>query len=284
MTAFWKLFRGEVFKLFSRRRTHLGFASFLLVECGLLWMLSLHRVKARMTSSLEAAGYSSSGDFLSGPTFALQIMMWTSLLLGALYLALVSGDIFAKEAEDGVLRMMLCRPITRARLVLAKALTCLVYTFALIAFIGLSALLVGLWHHGMGSLFAFAPKDAGGLFAVFGPMEGLWRYLLAIPVLSLSIYPICCVGLLLSCLPIKPSVATVLTLSIFFVDNILSNIPFLEGLREFFFTPRITSWTQVFQYSIPWETLIENQLWLAGANFTLIMMAVAIVESRDFKS
>jgi hypothetical protein len=57
-----------------------------------------------------------------------------------------------------------------------------------------------------------------------------------------------------------------------------------ELQREFFFTPRITSWTQVFQYSIPWETLLENQLWLAGANFTLIMIAVAIVESRDFKS
>jgi len=180
--------------------------------------------------------------------------------------------------------MILCRPVERMQLVIAKALTCLVYTFVLMAFIGVSALLAGLWRHGMGSLFAFAPRDVGGIFAMYEPAEGLLRYFLAIPVLSLSLFPICCLGLLLSCLPIKPAVATVVTLSLFFVDNILAGIPFLEGLREFFFTPRITSWTQIFQYQIPWEMLVENQLWLMGANITLALIAAVIVEGRDFKS
>ena len=35
------------------------------------------------------------------------------LLLGAIYLALVAGDIVAKENEDGHYRLLLVRPISR---------------------------------------------------------------------------------------------------------------------------------------------------------------------------
>jgi len=281
MSALLTLTRGELFKLFARKRTYLGFAAFLGLEILLLWVLQLEPVRKNLERTIEQAGYGAN-DYLSGLTLALLILMWTTFLLGALYLALVGGDIFGKEVEDGTLRLILCRPVERYQIVLAKAIACGVYTAALIAFISLSALATGLLRQGMGGLFVFAPLE--GVFALHDAGPGLARYLLAIPLIGLSLLPVSCLALFLSCLRIKPAAATVLALSFFFVDNILRNIPYLESLKPFFLTTRMSSWVQVFQYRIPWELLMENNLWLAGINVTLILAAIAIVENRDFKS
>ena len=69
--------------------------------------------------------------YFSGATLGLLMLMWTTFLLGALYLALVAGDVVAKEVEDGTLRMILCRPISRLRVGFLKYSACVLYTFAL---------------------------------------------------------------------------------------------------------------------------------------------------------
>lgn len=281
MSAFWTVTRGELFKLFARKRTYLGFAAFVGLEVLLLWVLQLEPVHKSLARSIEQAGYAAN-DYLSGLTLALLILMWTTFLLGALFLALVGGDILGKEVEDGTFRLMLCRPVGRYQIILAKAVTCWVYTGVLIGFISLSALATGLLQQGMGGLFAFAPLE--GIFALHEPAPGLARYFLAIPLIGLSLLPISCLALFLSSLKIKPAAATVLALAFFFVDNILRNIPYLESLRDYFLTAKMSSWIGVFHYRIPWETLMENNLWLMGVNATLLLATIAVVENRDFKS
>lgn len=281
MSALFTLTRGELQKLFSRKRTYLGFAAFLALEAILLWVLQLDPVQNNLIKTIERTGYGAN-DYLSGLTLALLILMWTTFLLGSLFLTLIGGDIFGKEVEDGTFRLMLCRPVRRSQIILAKAITCLIYTGILITFIAGSALITGLLQQGMGGLFIFAPLE--GIFALHEAREGMERFLMAVPLIGLSLLPISLLALFLSCFPIKPAAATILALSFFFIDNILRNIPYLESLKEFFITGRMSSWIQIFQYQIPWELLIENHLWLIGINATLILAAIAVVESRDFKS
>ena len=44
----------------------------------------------------------------------------TVLLIGTLFVALVAGDIVAKEVEDGTLRVLPCQPISRLRVLTVK--------------------------------------------------------------------------------------------------------------------------------------------------------------------
>ncbi|HVE17216.1 MAG TPA: ABC transporter permease, partial [Chthoniobacterales bacterium] len=203
-------------------------------------------------------------------------------LVGALYLAVVAGDVVSKEIEDGTMRMMLCRPVSRLRIVLVKALATVVYTFALIGFIGVTALLSGLIYGGTGGLFAFAPLEK--LFALYDFGPGLVRYASAIPLLGLSLLTISALGFFFSCLPMKPAAATILTLSIFFVDTILKSIPYFESIREWFLTARMSAWLHVFEYQIPWERITEDYIWLLAIDVTLFTLGWVAFQQRDFKS
>lgn len=281
MRVFAHQLAGELRKLFARKRTYIGFAAFLGVELVVLILLRLPRVRRGLERLLEGAGYSSA-DYISGLTLGLMITLSTVFLLGALYLALVAGDMVSKEVEDGTLRMMLCRPVSRLRILALKFCASVIYTAALTLFIAGTALAAGWIHAGGGGLFVFAPTE--GLFAIYDQASGLGRYLLAIPFLTLSLCTITCIGFLFSCLNMKPAAATIVTLSVLFVDTILKSIPFFSGIRDWFLTAKMSAWALVFEYRIPWETMLENYAWLAAINATLLVLAAWAFTSRDFKS
>lgn len=275
------IFRGELLKLFARKRTYIGFGAFVLVEMLILFLLNLPSVRKVIVKVLETAGYAA-GDYLSGLTLAFLILLWSVFLLGSLYLALVSGDVVSKEVEDGTMRMMLCRPISRTRVLVVKAGAVGFYSLALTLFIAATALVAGLLHSGVGGLFVFAPME--DVFAVYDFSQGLLRYGAGSVLLAVALLTISAIGFCLSCFDMKPAAATIITLSILFVDMILKNIPFFEPLRDWFITARMTAWVQVFAYSIPWEKMLEDYAWLMGVNATLLIIGWMAFLKRDFKS
>ncbi len=277
----FEAFKGEIWKLFARKRTHIGFAAFVGVELLILFLLQLDRVKAGFARVIERNGYVAA-EYLSGVTLALIILLWTVFLLGSLFLALVAGDMVAKEVEDGTLRMMLCRPVSRLRILLAKYAAVAVYTLSLVVFIGATAFLTGFIQAGTGGVFVFAPTE--GIFALYEWNEGLLRYVASLPFLALSLMTVSSLGFLLSCLPMKPAAATIATLTLFFVDTILRNIPYFESVREWFLTSRMNAWLLIFEYRIPWDKILENYTWLAAVNLTFLIAGMMVFQQRDFKS
>ena len=281
MNLFLIQMRNELRKLFARKRTYLGFAAFVAVEILLLQLLNLPKPKAGFRKLIEQNGYGFD-QYFSGATLGLLMLMWTTFLLGALYLALVAGDVVAKEVEDGTLRMILCRPISRLRVGFLKYAACVLYTFALTFFIGITALVAGLLYCGWGGLFAIAPLEQ--LLAMHEAWPGLWRYLGALPLLGFGLVSITSLGFLFSCCEMKPAAATILTLSIFFFDSIFRSIPYFESLRGWFMTTHMTLWLRVFEYHIPWWRIAEDVTWLGALNVTFALVGLAILQQRDFKA
>jgi ABC-2 type transport system permease protein len=282
MSLFLLQFGGEVKKLFARKRTYLGFGAFLGMEIALISLLHIPRVHKFILHMLSANGYADAEHYYSGLTLAFIVLAWSIMLLGSLYLALVSGDIVSKEIEDGTMRMMLCRPISRFRLLLVKYLACLLYAAVLILYICATALIVGLLYRGPGGLFVFVPEQS--VFAVYEFREGLGRYLTAIPFICLSVFTISSLGFLFSCLRMKPSAATILTLSVLFVDFVLSHMPFLEAINYYFVTYRMSHWVQLFKYEFSWAGVVENYVILLACQLTFFVLAWLAVEFRDFKN
>jgi ABC-2 type transport system permease protein len=221
-------------------------------------------------------------DYFRGLTIALLVVLFTILLLGGLFLALVSGDIISKEAEDGTLRMTLCRPISRVRLLVIKYLTCLVYTFALVFFIAGTALLMGYFWRGLGGLFAFIPEEK--LIAFFPPGEAASRFWLAITFNAAAHCIIASLAFMFSCFNVKPVSATIATLTILIADRILYVFPQLADYKHWFMASHIASWLDIFRDPIPWEKVTGDYLYLFGVNATFVIIGVAVFCRRDFKS
>jgi len=280
MPLFLTQFRFELVKMFSRKRTYIGFAAFLLMEVFLLFLLNLPRPKANFRHIIEQNGYGFD-EFYSGYTLAMQILTYTTTLLGSLYLALIAGDLMAKEIEDGTMRMLLCRPISRIRVTLLKYLAAVTYTFVLIGFIGITALIAGLAYRGSGGLFVMAPQD--GVFALVAPDRALGLYLLGIPLLALSMVTISCLGFLFSCCNMKPAAASIVTLSIIFLDFIFRTIPYFESIHPFFITTHLSAWIHIFESHPPVLRMIEDYSYLIGLDLTCLILGSAIFLQRDLK-
>jgi len=273
---------SELFRLFARRRTYIGFGSFAAFNALFLVFLSRPGPQKIFRRPLENAGYLFE-DYFSALTLAYSIVALTTIFLTTLFFPLVSGDIVAKESEDGNLRLILSRPVSRFRLLLSKFLACQIYTAALVLFVGLSCYLAGgflaRWD---GGLFALAP-DAN-LFSTFPFSEGLKRYALSIVLVMASMSIVSSVGFLFSCQRMKPSAATVVTIVLFFMDAILSRIPYFQDYESWFVTPRMGGWIEAFRPQLRWPFLIENYALLFGLSVTCFVLGWFSFERRDLKA
>ena len=282
MDRLWfRQFRYELTKLFARKRTYIAFGAFLVVELAVLALLNFRGVKNGYRHLIEQNGYIFE-DYYSGPTLALSMVMGTVLLLGGLYLALVAGDVVSKEVEDGTMRMMLCRPISRARLILIKYSACVVYTFTLTFYIGLSALAAGVSYKGLGGLFIFDPFTH--IFALHAQGPGLIRYFAAFPLMGFGLLTITSLGFMLSCLNMKPAAATIVALSIIFLDMVFHDLPYFESLKPYFITTHIGGWGQMFIHHIPWRDIGIDMAYLGTLDVTFLVIGAVAFSQRDFKS
>ena len=280
MPLFLTQLRFELLKMFSRKRTYIGFAAFLAMEVIVLFMLDRPGPRAHMRRLIEQNGYGFD-DYYSGVTLAVFILRWTIPILSSLYLALVAGDLMAKEIEEGTMRMLLCRPISRIRVTVLKYLSAVIYTFALITFIGLTALLASMIYRGYGGLFVTDPEE--GVFALIPAARGLCLYLLSVPLLALSMATISSLGFLFSCCNMKPATASAVTLSVIFLDIIFRNIPYFESLRPWFITTHLNAWMRIYEAYPPWPRMLEDYCYLVGLDITCLILGTAIFLQRDLK-
>ena len=80
-----------------------------------------------------------------------------------------NGDLVAKEVEDGTLRMILSRPITRLRLITVKWVAGVIFAVLLVIVLGGVALAAANIWFPWKSMVVIGP---GGWFNLFGPSEG----------------------------------------------------------------------------------------------------------------
>ena len=281
MRLFLRQFSAELLKMFARKRTWIGFGAFVGLELIIITLLKTKGIQRGFRSLVEHNG-AIFEEYSGGLTLAFIVMGLTVILLGALFLALVAGDIVGKEVEDGTMRMTLCRPIARSRVLAVKFMAALVYCFVLVGFVGVSALLTGIAWGGVGGLCALAPEEH--LLAFFSPGEGLVRYFGALPFFALSLCTIVSLAFLFSCCDMKPATATVLTLTFFLVNHILYLWPLFAPFREFFMTTHMVTWVNIFRDPVPWAKMTEDYLWLFGLNATFVLIGCTIFLRRDLKS
>lgn len=273
--------KNELWKLFAKKRTYIGFGAFLVVQTVLLLMFKYTRWQTQVERVLAGNGYLPT-DYISALTAALMMLLPQVLMLLPLYIALVGGDLVAKEAEDGTLRMILARPISRLRLLFVKWLAGVIFAALLALALGTIALAFASVIFPWKGMFVFAPIR--GIFEVFPAGQGLWMYFWSILFVAANTIAQLSVAFMFSCFNIKPAAATILSLSYLFVNMVLENIPFFEAYQDWFITHHFDCWLLVFRTPTPWPQILQSEAILLGISATVFVIGSTAFHIRDIKS
>jgi ABC-2 type transport system permease protein len=277
---FHRHLRNELWKLFGKKRTYIGFGAFLLVQTGMLLMFRFGRVRAEMERTLAGNGYLAQ-EYISTLTVAVIMLIPQVALLMPLYTALVGGDMVAKEAEDGTLRMILSRPISRFRLLLVKWLAGVIFATLLVGVLGGTALgLARIWFPWKGMFVSFP----GIGFNVLSVGTGFKLYLWSISFMAVNASVAVGLAFMFSCFNMKPAAATILALSVLFISMVLENIPFFEPYKEWFPTYHFHTWIRIFSQPTPWDAVAQALCILLALNLTTFLVGAAAFQARDIKS
>ena len=280
---FFEQLRGELRKLFARPRTYMGYVAFLALEALVLFFYKLDQTQSWSRRQLEQNGLDF-GTFYSSLSISFMMILLSMFTLGSIFFALVGGDIVAKENEDGNLRLVFARPVTRLRLLLVKYAAVAIYTFTFVIFVSITGYLMAAAAVGFnGGLFAMEPKMK--IFAAFPKWaDGATRLSMGMIGIAVSMITLSSIAFMFSCLRIKPAAATIVTLAILFVDMILQNFPFFKPYEEYFVTYRMSAWLFLLEKHIDWAKIAESYVLLGGLNVTLFIIGWLAFQTRDFKT
>src|SRR4051794_2614225 len=255
--------KNELWKLFGKKRTYIGFGAFLVAQNAMLLIFRLRGHK-HMEDLLQGNGYIAE-EFLSALSVAIVMLAPQIILLMPLYVALVGGDLVAKESEDGTLRMILSRPISRVRLLFVKWCAGVIFAAVLVSVLGITALGLASLLFPWKGLFVFVPGQA---FSVLSAHEGIMRYAFAHLFLVVNASTILSIAFMFSCFNMKPAAATILALSYLFINVVMEGIPFFDRYDNWFITHHFRSWLHGFQQPIPWSQIIMSEVVLLASCVT----------------
>jgi ABC-2 type transport system permease protein len=274
--------RNELWKLFGKKRTYIGFGAFLVAQNAMLLAFHYSRWQQDTIRMLEGNGYLGQ-EYVSALTVAVIMLVPQILLLMPLYACLVGGDAVAKEAEDGTLRMILCRPISRLRLLTVKYVAGVIFCLILVASLGIMAVVFASFWFPWKGLFVFVPAPVR-VFTVLPAAEGLQVYAQAHLILAVNACTMFALAFMFSCFNMKPAAATILALSYLLVNVVMENMPFFEEYKVFFLTHHFRCWLLVFNRPLNWPQIVENLCVILAFNLTAFVIGAAALHVRDIKS
>lgn len=245
----WNLLKLELYKIFKRPRTYIGFGA--ITAIVLLIQVAL-KFDGKAYIDLLLSNLASSFDFpdqlkdqlLNGYLICF-IILNTLLMQMPLLVALVAGDAIAGEANMGTLRLALTRPVSRTQYVLVKFIASLVYTLGLLVWMAVLAL--------FGSMLLFGTNDMIVLrsegIEQMQQFDVLWRYFAAFGFAAVALTTVSSLALLLSVFAENSIGPIIATMSVVIVFTILSgmNIPIYDDtVKPYLFTTHMVAWKGFF--------------------------------------
>lgn len=279
-----KLFWFETYKTFSRWRTYIsfGFIALIVIMTEVVMKLSANEILYRMMRSFQK-DFLIFGNVLNG-WFITAFIMNSLHIHIPFFITLVAGDIVSSEATSGTVRLLLIRPPSRSKIIIAKYLTTLFYTTGLVIFLGLICITLGLLLFGNGDLImSYQTKFR----LVFIPeAEVPLRMLLAFTAAVWSMTVVASLAFLFSTLAENSIGPIVGTMAVVIVFLVLGNFPFdfFRLLSPYLFTTYMVFWQRLFDQPIPWQEIVRSAVILGLHSVGLFSIAFIVFNRKDIKS
>ncbi|HOZ52188.1 MAG TPA: ABC transporter permease subunit [Chitinophagaceae bacterium] len=254
MKEFAAILKNEMIKTIRRPRSFIGFAviSFICLMLQGAFYQDGKEILATVTGQLDNV-FSIQGNILNGNLIC-YIVLQTLIVQMPLLVAFVTGDLISGETASGSIRFLLTTPASRTKIVLAKWLSGLMYTFLLLLVLGIFALFVSRAIFGVGDLMAM---NSEGL-TVIRADDINWRWGSAFLIAFLSLSVVASLGTMLSTImdnSITPIVTVMATIIIFTIIGMFDMKSF-DLIKPFLFTTHMISWRSLFEDPIPLNTIL----------------------------
>jgi len=244
----------ELYKIFSKGRTYIGLGAVFVIVLAILLGIKMEG-KTTLDFVIQSLKdtFSFEGNLVNG-YFVTYLVLNTLWLHVPILVSLVAGDLLAGEANSGTFRLILTRPISRTKWLIAKFIAGWTYLFVLILLLAVLSLGLGLLVFGPGDLIVFR-----GNITIFGADDLIWRFLLAFGFGVLAMTTVASLAFLLSAFtdnsigPIIGAVAIIIGIST--ISTVGQSI--LRPINYYLFTTYLPSWTLFFELDVNWNKVIH---------------------------
>lgn len=196
----------------------------------------------------------------------------------------VAGDAIAGEAANGTLRYLLVRPVSRTALLVAKFVAVLAFTLVAVLAVAATAYVTGT------QLLGRAPQNLtiAASTTVSGtgltPGDLIWRTVLVIGYMSVSMMGVAALALLLSTLTDSPLAAALGGLALIVGSTVLVGLDSADSVRDLLPTRYWLSWIDLFRDPILWTDVRAGLIVQLGYVVVLLGAAWATFTTRDITS
>jgi ABC-2 type transport system permease protein len=237
------IYRWELRKLRAQKRTFLGFGMAVIVP--IIFVVALELQKGG-PNDVPFGRYVRETGLAIPPV----LLIFGSIWLFPLIVALVAGDIVANEDGNGTLKTILTRSVNRHQVYAAKALAAITYALAaLLLFAGVGLLLGGL-RYGLHPLTSLSGTriPTGRAFELMA--AALASYML--PVIAVA-----AIALLLSTVTRNSAAAIVGALMISLLMQLVGIISGLAAIKPYLLSTQFDAWQGLLREPTDWAPVVR---------------------------
>ncbi len=255
----WTVWRWEMRKLISQKRTYLGLGLAVILPLIFVLVQQLRGPQDHDRGNIFASHITQSG--LATPVL---MLLFLSVFMLPLIAALVAGDIVAAEDGNGTLKTILTRSVDRGQVFTAKALAAFTYAAIAVLLSALVATGAGVASWGFHSVVTFSGT-------VVSAPEGLLLVFASNAVYLIPLFAVVSFGLLLSTITRNSAAAVVGTIGFTILLFIVAQIPGVEAIKPYLVTEQYENWHGLLRTPTDWAPILHS-LWVcavyAGASLS----------------
>jgi len=268
----------ELIRVLRSRRPLLAVLS-LLLFLGLMLLGFYTYAETETGGNAEFRYTFENSSYFNGLTFALYAFYFGFLLVLPIFAATEGGAQLAGDTSSGAIRLLLTRPVGRARLFAVKVAIGFASTLALCAVLLGAALGLGLVAIGWGNLDLYpGVLQMTDHHQSLEQSVALRRFALAWPAASIALLAPLSLAFLVSSWVRSPVNAVGTSVALYLVLYVISEIHFFEQLRPWLFTSHMAYWRGLFREDVDWPQLVRDAAKLCG--FSALFLALALRRFR----
>jgi ABC-2 type transport system permease protein len=268
----------ELRKLFRRPRTWLTIALLNALPTLVAVLISITHVGPRPGQGPAFL----SAVLANGSLFAVAALAIVLPLFLPVAVSVIAGDAVAGEAQSGVLRYLLIRPVGRTRLLVAKLVATFAFVASTVVIVAGTGYVVGRLLLGHGTPVSAAVTSVSGTSLT--PGQILWRTIVTVGYVAFSMLGVAAMGLFLSTLTDSPLSASLGAMAFLIGSSLLLTLDAARALAPYLPTRYWLSFIDLFRDPILWRNVERGVALQAVYVAVLLGAAWANFTTKDVKS
>jgi len=274
----FKLISIELYKIFSKGRTYIGIGAIVIIVIAVVIGVYIEgeEVLDFVIMNLKET-FVFEGKLINGYFIAYLVLntLWIHI---PILVALVAGDLLAGEANSGTFRVILTRPISRTKLLIAKFIAGWTYVLILIVLMAILSLGLGLIIFGKGDLIVFRNN-----LSIFSSDDLLWRFALAFIYGILTMTTVAALAFFLSAFaensigPIIGSISLIIGITI--ISTVGYNL--LKPINKYLFTTYLPSWQLFFEFDLNLNKIVRATVVQIAYIFVFLSITFYYFRKKD---